>query len=253
MSEPAELSKGRGAVEEVLLSVLAVEGRRTNPLLFDIPEALAILDRYFPLWREFPDLARDARGLNAVSRVLQMQESRLRYEASLFHADPGYLVEKLRKLPEEALTAVLLAAFHPIVEQEQVVPDTFDQAMQYYAALPPWESRRRRRELEPAPEPRKIPLEELVAQGLLERQGFEGGLMRLNRELAERGPLDYQAFIRGANYTETVQRAYGVSFLVTYGYADLYPRDGGLELSPKGVREMPEHGHSLPISLAVNA
>jgi hypothetical protein len=218
-------------------------------LQFNIPEALATLDEWFPQWREIPDLCLDARTLNGVSKVLQLQETRLRYEASLFHADPGYLIEKLRKLPENGLADIFLAAFHPMVELEQMVPETFAEAKQYYDSLELWADRRRERVIEAAPPPQSIKLEDLYAQGVLERQGFEGGLMRLMDELRVRGGGDYHAFIHGPSYKETVQRAYGVSFLVTYGYADLVPKNGGLVLAPKGQRELVEGGQSMPIAL----
>lgn len=247
MADP--LGKGRRAVHDLALGIEGVEGHRTNPLQFDIPEALATLDEWFPKWQEIPDLCLDARTLNGVSKVLQLQETRLRYEASLFHADPGYIVEKLRKLPENELAEIFLAAFHPLVELEQMVPETFAEAKQYYDSLEPWADRRRERVIEAAPPPQSIRLEDLYATGLLERQGFEGGLMRLMDELRDRGTGDYHAFIGGANYKETVQRAYGVSFLVTYGYADLFPKNGTLVLAPKGHKEAVEGGRSMPIAL----
>ena len=246
---PKELKKGRRAVQDLALQIEGVEQHRTNPLQFDIPEALATLDEWFVQWRDIPDLCLDARTLNGVSRVLQLQETRLRYEASLYHADPGYIIDKLRKLPENALADIFLAAFHPLVELEQMVPETFAEAQQYYDALEPWESRRRERVVERAPEPQSLKLEDLYATGLLERQGFEGGLMRLMDELRERGAGDYHRFIAGPDYKTTVHRAYGVSFLVTYGHADLFPKDGALVLAPKGHKEAVEGGQSMPIAL----
>ncbi len=45
-------------------------------------------------------------------------------------------------------------------------------------------------------------------------------------------PVEYWRFVRVGSYQETVQRAYFVSFLVTYGYAKLHTDGNQLLLIP---------------------
>jgi hypothetical protein len=60
------------------------------------------------------------------------------------------------------------------------------------------------------------------------------GLWNELRQLysGEKKPVDYWKFVKGSSYQETVQRAYQVSFLVTYGYATLQPDGDQMVLVP---------------------
>lgn len=240
---------GRRELEGLLARCRAVEERRANPFELDVGEALGLLARHFPRWTSVEDLALDARVLNALSGVLQVQEGRLRYEASLFLADPEGLVEKLGRLPRPALATALLAAWHPTVELEQVTEEGLAAAMAYWRLLPPWEGRWPRGGRGEAPAPAPITEEELAALGILQRRGFLSFLGELWEELRARGEGDYWEFLGGGEFGEVVRRAFGLAYLVTHGYAELAREGGGLRVRPNPERRARRFPASLPLAL----
>ncbi len=240
----------RRAVREILKAARAVEERRDSPFGLDVGEALSTLAHLFPRWTMAEDLCLDARALNALSRVLQAQEGRLRYEAALFLADPEGLVEKLGRFAPGDLAETFVQAWTPVVELEQITIEGLTLAHRYWMALPPWEGRwpkgRGR-----APTAGTLTEEELAAMGILSREGFLRFLGDLWQELKDRGTVDYWAFIEAEELDEALRRAYGVSFLVTYGYADLRRTDGDMELQAHQEQMRREGGESLAVALGV--
>lgn len=244
------VAEGRRELHDVLRAARAVEERRLNPFLVNVAEALETADRYFSAWERIDDLTLDARVLNALSRVVKAQEARLEYQARLFHADPDAVAEKVAAMAPERLARVLLQAWHPIVAQEQLTPDFLEEAMAYWQALAPLAERRRERPRRAPPEPEALSLDDLLARGVLAREGFGSFVAELWEELRKRGPTDYWAFIAAPRHGERVRRAYATSYLVTYGYAGLARRDGGLVLAPRSAREPPGENVSLPLVVA---
>ncbi len=242
----------RRALRNVLRRANAVEDRRDSPFALDVGEALATLAQLFPRWTSAEDLRQDARALNALSRVLQVQEGRLRYEAALFMADPEGLVEKLGRFRPSDLAEIFVQGWRPVVELEQVTTEGLALAYRYWVALPPLEGRwpKGGRPRPPAPEP--MSEEEMAALGILSREGFLRFLGDLWEELKSRGEVDYWSFVESPDMDEEVRRAYGVSFLVTYGYADLTKTEVGLELIPLPEKMARKGSESLAVVLGVN-
>ena len=79
--------------------------------------------------------------------------------------------------------------------------------------------------LRKAPPPQMTELDLLVKSGSVTREEFTRNLRALWEELralTEKGDsVDYWSFVRRDTYQETVQRAYHVSFLLTYGFAQM--------------------------------
>src|SRR5207245_9889636 len=61
--------------------------------------------------------------------------------------------------------------------------------------------------------------------------------------------VDYWNFVRGSDFAETIARAQLVSFLVTYGYANLQRKGSSLLLVPK-ARPDP-HTEGSPLSFPI--
>lgn len=241
------ITEGRRELHDVLRTVRTMEERRLNPFLMDVARTLALVDRFFPSWRALDDLTLDARALNALSRVLRMQEARLRYQAQLFHADPEAVAEKLTALGTDRLGRLFLECWHPAVGLEQLTPEFLAEAKAYWDALLPVEERRRERPRKAPPEPETVTLDDLLARGVLARDGFGTTIAELWGELQRRGPVDYWEFIGAPSYGERVKRAYATSYLVTYGYGWLSQENGSLQLHPRREREPPKQSVSLPI------
>lgn len=241
------VAEGRRELKDLIQTVRAMEERRLNPFHMDVGEALDTADRYFASWEAIDDLMLDARALNALSRVVKMQEGRLRYQAQLFHADPEAVAEKLTKMPNEQLGRLLLGAWHPVVELEQLTPAALEEALEYWNGLAPLAERFRGRPRRAPPEPETVTLDDLLARGVLARDGFGSVIADLWDDLKRRGSADYFAFIAAPSHGERVRRAYATSYLVTYGYAVLSRLDGSMVLQPRSEREPPQESVSLPI------
>ncbi len=222
------LGRARSELRDLLSLCRAVEERRTAPFDVDIGEARGRLATFFPDLHDLEDLRLDAVVLNGLSHVLQIQEARLRYEAGLFLADPQLLTAKLANLTLDSLASAFLASWHPVVELEQATARGLEAAKQYFDALTPWSDRVIKPPTGRPPEPERWNEADLAAMGVLRREGFFGFLGGIWDELKRDGPTEYWAFVRRG---DSVSRAYGLAFLVSYGYADLEERDGSLTLT----------------------
>ncbi len=242
MTVPEERRK---ELQEVLEACRAVEERRMNPFLLDVSHALGVASGHFPTWTTLEDLYLDARVLNAISRVLQLQEARLRYEAGLFFSDPDALAEKVRRLPLRELSGILLGAWHPAVELEQVSEGLLERAKAYWDAIEP----RVEEEVEPLVEAAEVDEEQMAALGILSKEGFLKHLGELWEELKQVEACGYWSFVKRGGFQKLVRRAYGVSFLVSYGYADLLQEDGEWTLRAHEERVSREESVSVPLAI----
>jgi len=246
------VTEGRRALREIISKCNAVEERRLPAFDLDVRNALAMADTYFDTWDSIEDLSLDARVLNALSRVVQVQAARIEYEASLFLADPQMLADKVAALAEGTLAKVFLQVWHPAVELEQLTPEGLELALRYWEAMPSWATRHHEEpELRPPP-PRPMSDEELASLGILSREGFLSFLGTMWEELKTSGPVGYWDFVRRPRFEDTVRRAYGTSFLVSYGYADLASTGDGLTITPKDEKEHRGGSQSLAIALGVD-
>lgn len=221
------VSRARQDLRDVLALCRAVEERRRAPFDLDVGEATAKAAAYFPQWLDLEDFRLDASVLNGLARVVQIQEARLRYEAGLFLADPQSLGAKLPGLTQETLGSAFLASWHPVAELEQATIRGLEAAKRYFDGLLPWNERRSKEPKGRPPEAKPVTEEDLAALGVLRREGFLGFLGELWEELKGPGSIDYWEFV---NRGDPVRRAYGASFLVSYGYAEIVDREGRQEL-----------------------
>ena len=240
--------EGRRELKDIIATARTMEERRLNPFHVDVGDALETADRYFESWEHIEDVTLDALALNPLSRVVKMQEGRLRYQAQLFHADPEAMAEKLTKFNTNQLAKVFLQAFHPVVEFEQLTVPALEEAMAYWNALEPIALRHRERPRRAPPPVETLSLDDLMAKGIVPRDTFGTRISAMVTELKESGATDYWKFIHNEDASERVRRAYAVSYLVTYGYAVLAQDKGGkLVLQPRSAREPPTESVSFPI------
>lgn len=125
-------------------------------------------------------------------------------------------------------------------------------AIDYWNLLLPIAERWKRKEFSPGDQPETTDSDALTGLGIHGKE-FREQLTELWNELrqeynVEGKPTDYWKFVKRASYQETVQRAYFVSFLVTYGYANLQsdgeqmiliPNDQPLEKTAVGAVSFP--------------
>ena len=242
----------RRDVIDIVKTCEAIEDRKFNPFLLDVKYALNTLRKYFPHWRELEDHCLDALALNRLSRVLRLQGSQLRFQSSSLYADPAFLEEKLKALSVKRLAEILVESWHPIAELEQITEPSVREAIAYWNVLAPIEERWRRFEVGASAPPRFLESEDLDKIGVQAIETFEETLSKLLTQLKEKssvGAVDYQDFICGEDFLQTVERAVQVSFLVTYGYARIVRSDGSMQLLPNEERKLERHPVSFPVSI----
>jgi hypothetical protein len=230
------LSTGRKELNEIVETCDAISDRKFNPFFLDVNLGVETLRRYFPLWERFDDHCLDAHTINRLSEVVRLQNTQLKFQSSTLYADPEFIARKIERMSEKRLAEVFLQSWHPLVELEQLTGEAFATSLDYWNALRPIEERWKRREHYQGRSPGKAGSDTLAGLGI-HGEEFSRQLIGLWEELRrlfelEHSPIEYWRFVQGQSYAETVQRAYFVSFLVTYGYAKLGSEVGQLALTP---------------------
>lgn len=234
--ERVRLTSGRKELRELIQTCEAVRERKFNPFFLDVSLAVETLRKYFPFWDALDDHCLDAETINDLAEVLNLQKSQLRYQSSALYTNPEMLERKFRSLSVKRLGEIFLKSWHPIVEREQLTLDAIREGLFYWDQLLSYEERRKRLALGRPTPPKATDLDSLVKSGILTREEFARNLRGLWEELraqtGEDGSIDYWSFVRRDTYQETVQRAYYVSFLLTYGFARMLRDAKEIKLMP---------------------
>jgi len=253
--ERVRLASGRKDLRELIQTCEAVRERKFNPFFLDVALAVETLRRYFPFWDSLDDHCLDAQTINDLAEVLNLQKSQLRYQSSALYTAPEVLEKKLRALSVKRLGEIFLKSWHPTVEREQLTVEGIREGLRYWDQMISFEERRKRLHLGRAAPPTPTDLDSLVKSGIMTREDFAKNLSRLWEQLrtltGEDGSVEYWSFVRRGTYEETVQRAYYVSFLLTYGFAKMIRESTGMRLvgldTPTG--KVAEGAVSYPIAI----
>ena len=232
--ERVRLTSGRKELRELIQTCEAIREHKFNPFFLDIGLAVETLRKYFPHWDLLDDHCLDAETIRDLAEVLGLQKSQLRYQSSALYTNPEMLERKFHSLSIKRLGEIFLKSWHPIVEREQLTVDAVREGLAYWDQLLSYEERRKRLTLRRPAQPVAADLDSLVKSGIMTREEFAKSLRGLWEELraqtGEDGSIEYWSFVRRDSYQETVQRAYYVSFLLTYGYAKMLRDAGELKL-----------------------
>jgi hypothetical protein len=240
LSEPTKvkrrtLTSGRRELKEIVETCEAISERKFNPFFLDVKLGVEILKQYFPIWQTFTDHCLDVHTLNRLSEVVRLQNTQLKFQSSALYADPEFIVRKIERMSEKRLSEVFLSSWHPLTELEQLTEETISDAITYWNALLPIAERWKRRDQVQGKPPKSANTETLTGLGIHGKE-FNHQLTKLFDELRDAynssKPVDYWSFVRKSDYQETVQRAYFVSFLITYDYAKLCVEENKLSLIP---------------------
>lgn len=229
------LAAGRREIKELLDTCDAISERKFNPFFLDVKLGVDTLRQYFPFWNAFDDQCLDAHALNRLSEVVRLQNTQLKFQSSALYADPDFIVRKVEKMSEKRLAEVFLQSWHPLAELEQLTEETVTDAMDYWTSLLPISERWKKREFIQGKPPSSLGNNELKELGIQSEEFSEtlsSTLGELRDAYKSSKTVDYWSFIKTGNYRDTVQRAYFVSFLVSYGYAALRAEDTKLLLTP---------------------
>lgn len=248
-----EASSARRELMEVIETCKAIEDRRFNPFLLDVKYAVNILRNYFPHWKKLDDFCIDAHALNRLAAVLRLQQSQLRFQSSSLYADPTFLEKRFPTMSEKKLAEILTKSWHPILEIEQITENTVQEAMQYWKTMLPIEERWKPFSPGQFRKPDELTREESKRLQIVPDETFSEALNAIWSEMKsrtdERTGILYHEFVYAPSLDETIDRAYYVSFLLTYGYARLQRKGEQLILFPNREREHDKNLVSMPISI----
>jgi len=246
------INSGRKELKNVIKTCEAILNRKFNPFLLDVSFSLEVLRKYFPLWKNWKDYCLDINAINKLSMVINLQNSQLKLESSNFYVDSKFLIEKFNKTSIKKIVEIFLKSWHPTIELEQINQKILKEAINYWKKLLPIKERWRRREPINFLETNHESIEYLGKAGIISKEFMEE-LQALWKEMLNKNKakeIDYWSFIQQDEFSKTIERAYLISFLITYGYVDLLEKNGKLVLIPKEKQEARTKGFfSFPISI----
>lgn len=218
---------GKERLERIIEVCIAIENHTADPFTLDVDQIINVIKEYFPHWEHPEELKLDAETLHHLASVIKLQSEWVKQRSTSLYTDPFLLEEKIRQMEKQEMVSVFLRAWHPLIEFEQINLSSLAQGLLYWKALTPITERWK----DLAAIETSMGLasrDELIKQRVLGDREFSAELncfwQELREHVAKKGKDDkiqYWDFVGTDTYEETVQRAFLISFLVTYGFATL--------------------------------
>lgn len=236
-SKKERVKIGREKLQRIIEMCKSVEERSLDPFLINVEEILSIVKEYFPEWENPEDLCLDAETIHHLASVIKLQSEWVKHRSTSLYTDPFLLEEKLARIDKEEIVEAFLLAWHPTVEMEQISLRSLAEATRYWESLLPLKERWKG--FPPAEVEKSLATrEELIRQRILQDKAFSEELenfwQELKAKVGEKGKIHYWDFVGAETYEETVNRAFLISFLVTYGYAtlEIHPLEEEIFIKP---------------------
>ena len=245
-------------LQRVIELCKSVEDRGVDPFAVDVDDIIATLHKCFPEWESPEELSLDAEAVQYLASVIQNQGDWVKHRSTSLYTDPFLLEEKIQRLDKEELVTLFARVWNPIIELEQLSIPSIAEAMKYWGDLAPIDERWQK----------FVPMqvaagattrEELVRLRILAEKTFfeelEAFWAELKPRVGKNGKIHYWDFVGADTYSDTLDRAYMTSFLVTYGYAtlELHPLEEEVFIEPftKPRAELADNRMvSVPISVS---
>jgi hypothetical protein len=245
--------------KELMLRIIdlceSVSKRGVDPFDVEVKEFFERLRAILPKLRDWDELHLDINAVLGLANVIFHQGEWIKYKSSLLYLDPLLITWKLHALSPKELAEVFVGSWHPVVDMECLTPHGIKEAMDYWTNLPSFGERARLDATEVLPE--EVALQELARLGIISEEEFVAILERVWEELKERADgrkISYWDFITARTFEETVDRAWLVSFLVSYGYAtlEIKPLEEEILLKPlpKPIKLERVATFSIPIAIS---
>jgi hypothetical protein len=245
-------------LQRVIELCKSVEERGVDPFALDVDDIIATLQKYFPEWESAEELALDAEAVQCLASVIKNQGDWVKHRSTSLYTDPFLLEEKIQRLDKEELAELFMEVWNPIIELEQISIPSLAEALKYWQSLLPI-SERWQKNGSLMVEAGATTREELVRLRILAEKTFleelEAFWKELRQKVGEAEKILYWDFVGADTYSETIDRAYMTSFLVTYGYAtlELIPLEEEVFIKPfeKPRSNLPDRQMvSVPISVS---
>jgi hypothetical protein len=219
---------GKEKLQRVIEMCVAIENHEVDPFTLNVEEIITIVREFFPDWTMADELNLDAEAIHHLATVIKMQSEWVKQRSTSLYGDPFVLEEKIRKTGRQGMVDVFLGAWHPIVALEKLNLRMLADGLLYWEALAPLSDRWKDFNVEQVVNGTTSYAELVKARVLGDKEfseELENYYSELKHQVAQKGfdgKIHYWTFIGADTYEETVQRAFLVSFLVTYGFATLH-------------------------------
>lgn len=211
-------------IQGVIELCKSIDVKGLDPFSIDIDDIITILQQYFFACESTEEMTLDAEAVQHLASVIQNQGNWVKHRSTSLYTDPFLLEEKIQRLTKEQLAMIFMYVWNPIVELEQLSIPFIGEALQYWRELLPISERWQQKgptEVISGETTRK----ELIQLKVLAEKAFMEEMkvlwLELRHEVGKAKKILYLDFVGADTYSETLNRAYMTSFLVTYGYATL--------------------------------
>jgi hypothetical protein len=218
---------GKERLERIIEMCTAIENHQADPFTLNVDDIIAIVKMYFPQWNQPDELRLDAEALHHLASVIKLQSEWVKQRSTSLYTDPFLLEEKIRQTSKMGMIDVFTSAWSPVVDFEKLTLPVLAQGLLYWDALAPLGDRWKDINVSQV-ETGVVSRDEMVKARVLGDTEFGVELEAYWQELklktqvsGKDGKIRYWDFIGADTFDETVQRAFLVAFLVTYGYATL--------------------------------
>ncbi len=211
-------------VLKIVEALRAVIGSSSDPFNVNVKEHIEALRRLLPEWKELDEILADVEAMALLSRIVELQEKWVRYQASSLYVDPLLVELKIVASTPERLAEVFAGSWHPILKIEQVSKMELMNAINYWNRLLPFDKRfveefGQQRGLASFDAKRLVEMKILTEEELNRRFWEVYGELKPMLDL--HGKVDYWKFVEGKDSNETIARAVILSHIVSSGLASI--------------------------------
>ncbi len=254
---------GREKLQRIIDTCKSVEDRSLDPFLVDIKGNINTVKEYFPEWKIPEDLCLDAETVHQLASVTRLQSEWVKHRSTSLYTDPFLLEDKIRRMEKVDIVKTFVKVWRPTIELEQISLRSMTEALEYWDNLLPMKERWKESSLGEN-ETGTATREQLINEKILrdvafseELETFWQELKKSTAEKGENGKIHYWNFVGAETYSETVQRAFMTSFLITYGYAtlEIHPLEEEIFIVPiqkPALRTANKQQVSIPIAVSAN-
>ena len=160
------------------------------------------------------ELLSDAKALNAVSKVVGLQDEWLSFQLTTFQVDPGLIQSRIASLGVGAIAEALGEAHHPPAVVKLMPTVRLLEAADYWVQLHGWGALGRLGPLATAGD--SSPYEALAMSSQELERGLQSTFARVSRRLNE-GSLHFRDFVGEFHGADRLREAYSLAHLCMRG------------------------------------
>ena len=211
-------------VVRIVEALRTVIGSSSDPFNVDVKGQIEVLRKLLPEWKDLEEILMDVEALTLLSRIVELQEKWVRYQASSLYVDPLLVELKIVASTPERLAEVFAGSWHPITKVEQVSQNELIRAINYWNVLVPL-GERFREEFGQERGLAALDTKSLLEMKILTEEELNRKIEEIYRELTSilehQDKADYWKFIDGKDINETVARAILLSHIISSGLASI--------------------------------